>query len=1524
MRELRQQLIALFEEARQEQNLEMPPPRLQAALVHDALQMLQERPDKKPGHHITFHARTLTHGPLHRHIILIRCPDQAFYLDAIKGYLLKQDIQPIAQHTIMASMQNENGKQRLQAWTPEMPSANNFMFIALYLSATLVTDRDGTMRDIAAILRAVDLSVSDFEPMQKRINTFAEKLGPEDAANAELLKWMNDGRYLLFGIQHGHKKLGLFRDSRTLERIAPGILEESSHIAPATSPGVEWLHLASCTAHLYSEIDIDVVRICWSDKSGALEEGLLLGHFSRSIRQLNSGYVPRLRDQWQQLEASPLLRRSSFYRREMRTLFDRIPKPLLMSIATQAWLTPLKRVIDMTSPIQMTVEALTPHIGNVEYLFIAMPSRRFGPNVLRHIEQTARDHNLDLHGTETVGVGPYRLIFIAFQAIGVQPDMQQLGEALNECILFWKDRAKQAVLKSAKKLDIPLALRELEQMPQLYQEIVPPEAFVSDLLARDRALKQERTLVEVRSLDEGIEIKTFARELPPLGHLVERIQAFGVTALQEAVVDFGSEAHAIRITIIRASTPEPLHHETVARLARGLEHVLNDEADHDALNQLLLSAGLDIDHIAVLIAQRNHLVQLIPDAAPTPLSIMMTGHPKASASLFRMFEARHRPAMPHSYLEEARHDFDAAMENVFSLSDDRWFRAMAELVEAGLRTNAFLREAGEPLAIKINPRRLEFVPHPRPYREIFVHGVHVEGVHLRAGPVARGGIRYSNRPSDYRTEVLELVTTQIVKNGVIVPTGAKGGFVVRGGDSPDFVLHQYRLFIRALLELTDNLIHNESLAPDGMRVAEEDLDDPYLVVAADKGTARFSDDANEESRLAGFWLDDAFASGGRHGYDHKAVGITARGAWVCAAQQLAQLDRDAWQDPISVVAIGDMGGDVFGNGMLLNPNLRLLGAFNHRHIFLDLDPDAATAFAERTRLFEAVNGWDGYQSSLISAGGGVFERTAKRIPISAEVQQALGIEASSLSGEALIRAMLAAPVDMLYNGGIGTYVKATDESHGEVRDPANNNVRIDATDLRCKVVCEGGNLGFTQKARIEYAQGGGLIHTDAIDNSAGVDMSDHEVNLKILFAATSASAIGNARRNQLMRQLTDDVTEQCLKDNLLQSRALLLAQKDANDFLPKVVRLRETLLKEGRLDRRVDPGMEQDELLLLKPQLAVLLGHEKNRIHEVLDEEGYCDRSVYAKMFLHGYFPKAIQRRFADAIEEHPLRPGIVHTHAANHMVNHIGLASLHHLQSLLETPLSDIIEALLIAETLLDCADLRERVWQQVNNTNVAIEIQTSMQQSLMHFAEELLRLCNAWELDRDSLEQQTRQLRRFRKSNAIEGMGGRDSSCYLEILKSAGQAGIGTDDASHLAALPMLSQMATACYLSRKHQTSLLHCLHAMQAALYLLPFTEIEERLRSPQWGSAVAHPLRRQWLHRLTLMKAGAGEQLLNGSGHSVLERGRTLWHDHSLWPALKELLTTIEDADHDGGADEDQRMRTLLALSHLQGILDGTV
>ena len=1530
MRLLRRQLIELLDQARKQHGLEEMDPRLMAALVEDFLALLPKGKEKPVG----IQSRTLTHGKLHRHVFTIRCPDQAFYLDAIKGYLYKHGIQPINQQTMVAKMSCDESGCALELQGPGIEDKDNFMFIALHISATLTPDKKKLLKDFEAILHAVNLSVRDFHPMRRFIGECVAHLMRDDPEAASLLDWINDNHYLYFGLTNSTKRLGITTNARFFGRVIPGLAGEITRYAKPKAPGISWLSLAASHNHLYSAGSTETLRICWRNYEGELDHAVVIGHFSRSAHFTNASYLPMLSAYWRRLTEDDLLQHSAFYRREIRTLFDRIPKRILFFTRPNEWLAPLKSVIDLAGPAQSVIRLLPSLEGNSDTLMIALTVDRFGQKIMQHILQALKEKGIGTHGFESFGIGPHRLIFIGVDRAARSVGIRRISDAVRSCIIFWKDHARAEVLRHADILDIPSTLKELEGTPPLYQELFPPTQFARDIQMRRRVLGNKRTSIHVtprpKAERESVELHIYSLGQPTLGTLVDTIRAFGLDPVREAAMAFGGQSttqdgdsRCIHISALICHTPKRLDNEAAKRLRRALALVLNDEADHDPVNALLITADLDIDEIAVLITLRNHLIQLLPDAAKLPLTEMMLRHPKVAAALHMLFVARHLPGMPADFLNEARREFHAALQTVASLSDDRWFRALAELVEASLRTNAFIRTTGTPVVIKIESQRLGFLPHPRPHREIFVHGTHVEGVHLRAGPIARGGIRFSDRPADFRTEVLELMSTQTIKNGQIVPTGSKGGFVVRGGSGSLFVQTQYRNFIRSLLALTDNLVAGEAAAPEGVLVPEHDRNDPYLVVAADKGTAHFSDAANEEALQAGFWLGDAFASGGKTGYDHKAIGITARGAWVCAAHHLSRLGIDAWSDPISCVGIGDMSGDVFGNGMLLNANIQLIAAFNHRHIFLDPNPDSGKAFAERQRLFAAGSDWDGYNKQLISRGGGVFERSAKSIPLAEAARRVLGVDEEALSGEALIQAILAAPVELLYNGGIGTYVKASSEGHSEARDPANNAVRIDANQLRCRVVCEGGNLGFTQKARIEFAKVGGAINTDAMDNSAGVDLSDHEVNLKTLFAAMPAEGMSLNRRNRLLKGLVDDVARQCLEDNLLQSMALTLAEDEAAGHLPRYQRLRDNLIESGWLNPAVAPLIDNNELLTLRPQLSILLGQEKNRIHARLSADHFHQRSNFGDLLLRHYFPPRLASRFKESFAQHPLAAEIIHTQATNHVVNHLGLGAVHHLESLLDVAVDDIVEALLIAEALLDIAPLRHAIWEQAENMATATLLQRALQDQLMLFTENLLRLCHVGALDQAWISRQQKGLRQFHKHLTGQGLEALAGQKQQGIMAAIGESGLDEKHALQLAALPQLAQSACAVHLSSSLKQPLSRCLKASRACLKLLPIDEMEAPLRTPDWGSEDAHKLRREWLRRLTLMQSRAITQLLDGKTDNFERTGKELWQAHRYWERLQQFRQEVAAGEPGSEKSEAARMRLLLAMARLEAVIDRT-
>ncbi|UXA13219.1 NAD-glutamate dehydrogenase [Mycobacterium sp. SMC-8] len=736
-----------------------------------------------------------------------------------------------------------------------------------------------------------------------------------------------------------------------------------------------------------------------------------------------------------------------------------------------------------------------------------------------------------------------------------------------------------------------------------------------------------------------------------------------------------------------------------ARICETFRAIWSGRIEADRFNALIPAAGLDWKQVAVLRSYSRYLRQLPLPYGQSRIQQVLLDNPGATMALVALFEARFgagagRSAARAAGIAAADERLTTEIDRLLHIDADRILRAYRNLVNSTLRTNAFAPETLGPsapyLVHKFDAPQILELPHPRPLSEIFVYSPEFEGLHLRYGLVARGGLRWSDRHDDYRTEVLGLVKAQAVKNAMIVPAGAKGVFVVKSpSPSPTDGMRSYKQFVSGLLDVVDNAATDGAAPPEG--IVCHDGADPYLVVAADKGTASFSDLANGVALTRGYWLGDAFASGGSAGYDHKAMAITARGAWVSGDSHLEELGIDSTTDEFRVVGVGDMSGDVFGNGMLLRRGTRLVAAFDHRHIFVDPDPSGDPAHRERQRLFALPrSSWDDYDRALISAGGGVWPRTAKTIPVSAQMRLALGIAdtVSRLTPNELIGAILRAPVDLLFNGGIGTYIKASDEQHGDVGDKVNDGLRVDAREVRARIIVEGGNLGVSPRGRIEFARHGGSINTDAIDNAAGVDCSDHEVNLKILLAGRYP----DATRNALLADMTDEVAAHVLANNRAHNRLLRDARFNAAQMVSVHARMTTALERERGLHREREhlPGAAEFAELaksgegLTRPALATLMAHTKLALKaDLLESESFDD--PYFTAALHRYFPAMLRRRLGPQLTEHPLRREIIATSVSNHVLATSGLTFVFRLAEETGATTADIVRAHAIASEVFE-----------------------------------------------------------------------------------------------------------------------------------------------------------------------------------------------------------------------------------------------
>ncbi|MET7676782.1 NAD-glutamate dehydrogenase [Streptomyces seoulensis] len=943
------------------------------------------------------------------------------------------------------------------------------------------------------------------------------------------------------------------------------------------------------------------------------------------------------------------------------------------------------------------------------------------------------------------------------------------------------------------------------------------------------------------------------------------------------------------------------------------------QAENDGFNALVLSAGLTWRQAMVLRAYAKYLRQAGSTFSQDYMEDTLRNNVHTTRLLVSLFEARMSPDRQKAGLEitdALLEELDAALDQVASLDEDRILRSFLTVIKATLRTN-FFQEArdGGPhayVSMKFDPQAIPDLPAPRPAYEIWVYSPRVEGVHLRFGKVARGGLRWSDRREDFRTEILGLVKAQMVKNTVIVPVGAKGGFVAKqlpdpGVDRDAWLaegIASYKTFISALLDITDNMVAGEVVPPQD--VVRHDGEDTYLVVAADKGTATFSDIANEVAQSYDFWLGDAFASGGSAGYDHKGMGITARGAWESVKRHFRELDLDTQSEDFTVVGIGDMSGDVFGNGMLLSEHIRLVAAFDHRHIFIDPVPDAATGYAERRRLFDLPrSSWADYDTSLLSAGGGIFPRSAKSIPLNHHIREALGIEEkiSKMTPADLMKTILGAPVDLLWNGGIGTYVKSSAETDADVGDKANDAIRVDGADLRVKVVGEGGNLGLTQLGRIEFALQGGRINTDAIDNSAGVDTSDHEVNIKILLnSLVTEGDMTVKQRNKLLAEMTDEVGALVLRNNYAQNTALANALAQSKDMLHAQARFIRHLVREGHLnraleflptDRQIRERLNQGQGLT-SPETAVLLAYTKITVAEELLHTSLPD-DEYLRGLLHAYFPTALRERFAEVIDSHPLRREITTTVLVNDTVNTGGTTYLHRLREETGASLEEIVRAQTAARAIFCSSPVWDAVEALDNQVDAAVQTRIRLHSRrlvergtrwLLNNRPQPLQLAETVEFFADRVEQVWQQMPKLLR--------GADLEWYQHVYDELSAAGVPAELATRVAgfssAFPALDIVSVADRMG-KEPLDVAEVYYDLADRLHITQLMDrIIELPRADRWQSMARASIREDLYAAHAALTA---DVLAAGNGTSTPEQRFKAWEEKNA-PILSRARATLEE------------------------------
>ncbi len=1209
--------------------------------------------------------------------------------------------------------------------------------------------------DVKAALQDVRAAVDDWKPMLDDLELTVARLEAEASGHVadeeleeavEFLRWLSRDNFTFLGVRSYEvvddddtavvqrvpaTGLGILRnDDDSGDAARTTLTPTARRLARQASPLV--LTKANAAATVHRPTRLDYVGVKRFDEHGrVVGERRYVGLYAARMYTTSPTVIPILRRKIELVRARAGFPPASHSDKDLLAILETYPRDELVQIGPDELYETTLAIHQLEERRLTRIFVRQDDFGRFWSVLVYLPRDRYNTSTRLAVEAILVDGLRGRSATYEARVSESnlaRLHYIVQDGAGAAVDLEALEARVVAAVRDWSDDLHDLLVDEyGEDVGVVLSERYRDAFSPGYRSEHPARVAVSDI-ERLEALPHEGIDFHLYRLLEAppheMRLRVY-RSGPSVlvSDLVPLLEHLGARVIDQRPYTIGAadgdHAHVYDMGI---QVPDEAEVDLDGqRVVDALHAVWAGRTQSDRFHRLIFTAGLSWREVALLRAYSRFLRQIGVPFSSEYVETCVTAHPDVARMLVELFHAEFRPPGSPESADELATWIDGMLDEVASLDEDRVLRTMLALVRATLRTNAYqVDAAGDPkpyLSFKFDSESIPDLPLPRPDREIFVYSPRVEGVHLRGSSVARGGLRWSDRREDYRTEVLGLMKAQMVKNAVIVPAGAKGGFIVKQPPAApdalrDEVVECYRTFIRGLLDLTDNLVGDRVEPPQD--VVRLDDDDPYLVVAADKGTASFSDIANEVAASYDFWLGDAFASGGSAGYDHKEMGITARGAWESVKRHFRELDVDVQRQPVTVVGIGDMSGDVFGNGMLQSPHLKLVAAFNHLHVFLDPDPDPATSFAERHRLFElARSTWDDYDRSLISEGGGVHPRSAKSIRLTPQVQELLGIEAESLPPDRLIHALLQAPVDLLWNGGIGTYVKASTESNAQVGDKTNDSVRVDATQLRCRVIGEGGNLGMTQPARVEFAELGGRVNTDAIDNSAGVDTSDHEVNIKIVVdAVVAAGDLTHKQRDELLASMTDEVAELVLADNVRQNQALINAVVQAPSLIDVHQRYLRWLEGEGLIDREVEALPTDEDIArrkaegkgLTSPEFAVLLAYTKNLLagqllQDDLPEDPWCDR------LLLGYFPDELSERYPDQIHKHRLRREIIATALANEVVDNQGITSLFRMRDETGAGPTEATRAVVAASDLFELHSLRDDIAELASTVPAAVQ---------------------------------------------------------------------------------------------------------------------------------------------------------------------------------------------------------------------------
>lgn len=1447
--------------------------------------------------------------------------------------------------------------------------------------------------DLLRVLSDVREAVEDWEKMRGAAARIADELpaepAPGDMAGAEveeareLLRWLSDDHFTFLGFREYQ-----LRDDDTLAAVPGtglGILRSDPQHAEddqhPVSPSFERLPAdarakarehkllvltkANSRATVHRPSYLDYVGVKKFDADGnVVGERRFLGLFSSAAYTESVRRVPVIRRKVDEVLQLAGFSPNSHDGRDLLQILETYPRDELFQTPPAELQSIVTSVLYLQERRRLRLYLRQDEYGRYYSALVYLPRDRYTTGVRLRIIDILKEElggiSVDFTAWNTESILS-RLHFVVRVPPGtVLPELsdaakERIEARLVEAARSWADAFAEALTAECGEERAAEVLRRYNQaFPEGYKADHTPRAAVADLVHLEQLGEDKPfSLSLYEPVGAGPEERRFkiyqkggtvslSKVLPVLSRLGVEVTDERPYELRCAdrttawIYDFG-----LRVPQAAGGSGEHLGDDARERFQEAFAATWTGKAENDGFNALVLSAGLGWRQAMVLRAYAKYLRQAGSTFSQDYMEDTLRNNVHTTRLLISLFEARMSPDRQRAGLEitdALLEELDAALDQVASLDEDRILRSFLTVIKATLRTNFFQEaQGGRPhdyVSMKFDPQAIPDLPAPRPAFEIWVYSPRVEGVHLRFGKVARGGLRWSDRREDFRTEILGLVKAQMVKNTVIVPVGAKGGFVAKQLPDPakdrDAWLAEgiasYKTFISALLDITDNMVGGEVVPPQD--VVRHDGDDTYLVVAADKGTATFSDIANGVAEKYNFWLGDAFASGGSAGYDHKGMGITARGAWESVKRHFRELGVDTQTEDFTVVGIGDMSGDVFGNGMLLSEHIRLVAAFDHRHIFIDPTPDAETSYAERRRLFELPrSSWADYDTGLLSAGGGIFPRSAKSIPVNAHIREALGIEdkVTKMTPADLMKTILHAPVDLLWNGGIGTYVKSSAESNADVGDKANDAIRVDGRDLRVKVVGEGGNLGLTQLGRIEFAMHGGRINTDAIDNSAGVDTSDHEVNIKILLNGLVAEGDMTVKqRNKLLAEMTDEVGALVLRNNYAQNTALANALFQAGAMLHAQQRFLRHLVREGHLDRALEflPTDRQirERLTqsqgLTSPETAVVLAYTKITVAEELLQTSLPD-DPYLRGLLHAYFPTALRERFTEAIDNHPLRREITTTVLVNDTVNTGGTTYLHRLREETGASLEEIVRAQTAARAIFCSAPVWDAVEALDNQVTAAVQTRIRLHSRrlvergtrwLLNNRPQPLELAETVEFFAERVERVWQELPKLLR--------GADLEWYQHVYDELSEAGVPDELATRVAgfssAFPALDIVSVADRTDKEP----LDVAEVYYDLADRLSITQLMDRIsdlpRNDRWQSMARASIREDLYAAHSALTA---DVLAAGNGTSTPEQRFKAWEQKNA-PILSRARTTLEEirsSDSFDLANLSVAMRTMRTL-----------